>query len=383
MIKICGICGLVNFKEINKEQSKMFETVLINCESRGRDAFGYYNYPSGKLYKQKGCVTEYLKNHRLARRFKDGKIILAHTRQETTGSSKRNRNNHPFETQDFVLAHNGVIWNYDKFKFKTDIETDSVVIIKDIQEGYEKKKDVVKAIQNTTRKITGSYACWLLHKPTGDVYLFRHNNPIEIGLNYDEGYIVFASEKGMFDWVEKPSDVKGFNNTLLYGDIEEGWIYKVDELGLAKLDEFKAVERSYNDSYSKDYGNNWIRDKNGVYTTLEDEDLEEEEDMDNLRIIKSKFEQPKFNTIKELDNYMIEENSMGISYIEHRLNPWGIKITTNEGKVILSFEDDDIYKSMKEKFKKEGFEISPNTHQLKLSFVDDLVYIVDIFEEGW
>ena len=46
-------------------------------------------------------------------RVNTSKFLIGHNRLATTGSEKENKNNHPFETSNLMLVHNGVISNHD------------------------------------------------------------------------------------------------------------------------------------------------------------------------------------------------------------------------------------------------------------------------------
>ena len=54
-------------------------------------------------------------------------IFLGHTRAATVGNRNKIYNNHPFETQDFYMAHNGGIWNHTglrkEYKIESDVES--------------------------------------------------------------------------------------------------------------------------------------------------------------------------------------------------------------------------------------------------------------------
>ena len=63
---------------------------------------------TGELFKQPNSVSKFFED-------KDGKVfldkthtILMHTRASTSGDPAYNENNHPFNTKNFILAHNGV-----------------------------------------------------------------------------------------------------------------------------------------------------------------------------------------------------------------------------------------------------------------------------------
>ncbi len=102
-----------------------------------------------------------------------------------------NLNNHPFELNKLVLVHNGVVQNVDslkdEFKIKTEIVTDSFVILflidkflkeaelKDKSRGKERDREllIVNAIKKTTDLIEGFYSVFLFDKKENKLYYFR------------------------------------------------------------------------------------------------------------------------------------------------------------------------------------------------------------------
>lgn len=352
---MCGIIGLISFDKITKSNAIAFENMFLKCEDRGRDAWGYFSYPKCFLHKQKGAISDYLKKKHL-RNVLNQKIVLGHTRTTTTGTEQKHQNNHPFETRDFVMAHNGMIHNHGNFDFKTDIETDSVVIIKNIQDEFEKTKNVVKAIKETTKKLYGSYACWLLFKKTGTIYFFRHNNPIEIAYNKKDNFVVFASEEDMFEFLGERTVKKGFKDSLSIGEIEEDKVYRLTGKGLFDLGDFET--KSYQE------GGCAITYVNG----------------DEIEKAISKKRNLDFETENELNDYMVTNYTISYYWIKDALREWGMYMGYSEKKIYISF-DDQSYDDFKENFQKAGFTISPKTRTIVARRIDDLMLIYEIFEE--
>jgi len=257
---LCGIGGIVKAdkrKNFDDETQLRAMTLLMELQTRGTHAWGVYLEKTGKnkgLYcgKTDGTITgEVFKRPESVTKFctEDDGIIyldsvhtfLVHTRQQTDGDPAYNENNHPFNTKDFILAHNGVV-NLDKeqeskFKLREDIECDSYLIVALIQHFYDKNKgkSVVKAIEEMSKYITGTYACWLYDKRHKDVYLFRNfcQNPT-IYYFYDKinEIFIFASED---------EHIKlAYNDTSLIPDDE---IHTVSDNDICRLEgsELKIV----------------------------------------------------------------------------------------------------------------------------------------------
>jgi len=270
---MCGICGVVHLRrnEFPKCMQERAIKLLKEIESRGKSAFGIYVYNPkfnlyvreersdiiGHLFKIKGSVSSFFKDKEGKIDLKDSSIFLAHTRAPTNGSPDDNENNHPFNTKDFILAHNGVIGNHEELKKKYgleyDSECDSAIIIHLIQHFYDLTHDVVESIRRTAEELSGSYACWLFHKETSDVYLFRHSNPIYYFVDKRNKCIVFASEFRHIDSI--------YDKKLTYSDVPslpEDKIFVVNDDGLECVGEFKSdtsttIKCSYGDKVSVEH----------------------------------------------------------------------------------------------------------------------------------
>ena len=283
---MCGIGGVVSLdkrKPFSKRTQKYAIDLLEKLEDRGTDAWGvfikhanehnHYNCwqrddtITGELFKINGSFTKFKKD-------KNGRIdtdnliiILAHTRAETVGNSEDIKNNHPFSTKDFILAHNGAVTNHKelrkKFNIETDVETDSAIIVELIQKFYDESHDVVKAIKETTNLITGGYACWLYHKETDDLYLFRHNNPISYSILPKRNIFVFASEgimiRDAFDLDYRDYDI-----------LDSEKIFKLEGNELKELASIDDEQETHVNVYKPNYPIYTSRLNQSMNTVLED-----------------------------------------------------------------------------------------------------------------
>ena len=217
---MCGIGGIIAIdksKQFSSSVQKKMIQLMEALESRGTDAFGiflkhvdeknhlncwkYDKSIDGELFKIDGSVSDFFNK-------KGGKIdtsnliiSLIHTRAANTSESTEIKNNHPFNTKDFILAHNGTITNHiylkSTYKFDYDTETDSAIIVALIQKYFDEGNSIQESIIKTSEKLDGNYACWLYHKGTDDVYLFKKGNPISVSILKKRNIMVFASEARM------------------------------------------------------------------------------------------------------------------------------------------------------------------------------------------
>ena len=105
------------------------------------------------------------------------KFLVGHNRLATTGSEKLNKNNHPFETRNFMLVHNGIIGNHDllkgQYKLKYEEETDSAIVPRLLELYLVKHKDIVKTIKEVAEVLSGSYSILVYHKSTKRLFYFK------------------------------------------------------------------------------------------------------------------------------------------------------------------------------------------------------------------
>ncbi len=360
---MCGICGIMKSDGIEAEHVDIFNNIFEQSESRGSDAFGFYSHPKETLFKQKGKVTDFLKKHRINKLVEGNKVIVGHTRATTTGTEKNNQNNHPFSTKDFVMAHNGMIWNHEYFRdqFKTDIETDSIMILKLIQEEYDKSKNIANAISKMTEKLRGNYACWLLVKKTGSIYLFRHNNPIYLGYSMTKDMYAFASDKDFLSFMGgKIKEKLGFSIGLAYANIEEDTIYRLTDKGLANMGTFKPLEYIYT---NQEYNTKWKGSNVSNYSNGK---------LDN------KLTTEVTGRIS-FEDVLWNEHKLSFNLLSKRFEFNGINFTFMENWVEIKF-DEESYSFLSDILESYGLTISPNTHVLRVEYQSLIKVIFDINE---
>lgn len=94
-----------------------------------------------------------------------------------------NINNHPFNLDSFILVHNGMIFNDDelriKYKIKSDIKTDSYVILWLINKFFnesklkERRNKIIESIKRTVKLLQGTYSVFLFDSFSKDIFYFK------------------------------------------------------------------------------------------------------------------------------------------------------------------------------------------------------------------
>ena len=189
---MCGIVGYVG----DKKAASILYDGLKRLEYRGYDSSGIavndgFNIDvvkkKGKLKQLKGKIEDNVNG---------GTTGIGHTRWATHGQPS-DLNSHPHSdcSQNFVIAHNGIIENFQDIKkylldkghtFKS--ETDTEVIAHLLEENYE--NDVLSALKKTIENLEGSYALTILNnKEPNRIYVARKDSPLIIGIGENENFI--------------------------------------------------------------------------------------------------------------------------------------------------------------------------------------------------
>ena len=152
-------------------------------ETEGSDAGGFYNGKEIIKFPTTPSSVIALKYNNMIKldlyeEIRNKKIVLNHNRAATQGHYIDNKNNHPFETKNFVFSHNGVLtgnFHLKSFNAEDEPETDSWLFLRLLEEKYEEKNDLVDALKYSIKKSDGSLTFWLYDKNTDDVYFYNDN----------------------------------------------------------------------------------------------------------------------------------------------------------------------------------------------------------------
>lgn len=237
---MCGIVGYVG----DKKAASILYDGLKRLEYRGYDSSGIAVNDGFNIdvVKKKGKL-EHLKG-KIKDNVNGGTTGIGHTRWATHGQPS-DKNSHPHSdcTNNFVIAHNGIIENFQDIKkylieqghtFKS--ETDTEVIAHLLEENYE--NDVLSALKKTIEHLEGSYALTILNKKEPNrIYVARKDSPLIIGIGENENFIAsdipaFLGETKDFYILEDGEfaviDQDNINMYDFYLNPKEKEIYHVD-----------------------------------------------------------------------------------------------------------------------------------------------------------
>ena len=188
------MCGIIGYIGKNNSVPILIKG-LKNLEYRGYDSAGIAILKENKIkiIKEKGKIINLEKR---IDKEEDSNIGIGHTRWATHGKANKT-NAHPHHQNNITIVHNGIIENYVElkkeleskgYKFKT--ETDSEVACAYIDYLYKKEKDILKALNECTKILKGSYAiCIIVKNDYNHLYVIKKESPLIIGLGKEENFV--------------------------------------------------------------------------------------------------------------------------------------------------------------------------------------------------
>lgn len=194
---MCGIFGIIHTERVKK--STFCQLAELN-RVRGDLAFGYL---TSRIDKVGGKTAVFRYPHPFNPDFvlfDDIQMALGHIRAPTSGQSNNVEDVHPLETVDAWLSHNGILLNYGQYpqwQLSTKSQVDSQFILGGVQTHLIAGLPPAQAIQNTIEKLDGQQACWLWHKTTQALYLWRVMSPIYV--RQTPKSLIFSSVKPSVD----------------------------------------------------------------------------------------------------------------------------------------------------------------------------------------
>lgn len=285
---MCGISGIFSFEKFNNKQDikKIVKSLLIDIESRGRDATGLSLINSEddeiSVYKKDICATQFINTkqfHKVFKSIENYNIILLHTRLATHGDENKNVNNHPHlnKTNNNVLIHNGVISNYESLKDRFNLKLDSKCDSEAILSLFNRKKQDIKT---TLKFLRGNMAIALYNKEK--LYLYSNGNPLNVCYNKTRNLFLFSSFQEVFSEIfcsaiREEHDLFNFPE-----DADEISVYNCDDEDLIKVyfknKKIKKDSADIDDDYT--YFNNYNPQK--LQTEKQDTLKEERKKLKNL-----------------------------------------------------------------------------------------------------
>lgn len=175
------MCQLTFVNTNNKDFNVTFlvNQYLINTINTHRDGWGFFNEESGVFKTSLHPWQTSNLGSAVGGRIRNSYPIIGHVRLASICHDKKivcQENAHPFESKDFILAHNGTFDGevIDDLRFLEKI--DSEVFLTVLQEFYDKfpKRKIHKLIKDVYDKyFSGKFALLIYFKPTKRFYVAR------------------------------------------------------------------------------------------------------------------------------------------------------------------------------------------------------------------
>lgn len=189
---MCGIVGYIG----EKEAAEIILDGLTRLEYRGYDSAGIAVLQKNKIEITRAQGKLSVLKNLLQKKPLVGSVGIGHTRWATHGKPSE-ANAHPHRYGKVAVVHNGIIENYQELRkeliseghrFSSDTDTEIAAHL--IDRELSKKNNPLKALQNTLKKIRGSYALVVLEEtdPT-HFYVAKHQSPLVLGLGEHENFV--------------------------------------------------------------------------------------------------------------------------------------------------------------------------------------------------
>ena len=195
---MCGIAGFCLAQGEQIDSRKLANSLLIQIQSRGRDATGaaWVNKSDPKTKKttisiSKAPVPADRFGGYLEQMGRGTRRAILHTRWATKGSPQNNLNNHPIVSGKIVGVHNGVLTNddavFDYFGEQRKAQVDSEAAFALLNRTIHTPQEVLRSLQGRAA------LAWLDARDKRDLHLARCNeSPLAIAQTA-MGSLVFAS----------------------------------------------------------------------------------------------------------------------------------------------------------------------------------------------
>lgn len=347
--------------KLEKEDIEKLFYIVEDGATYNRDATGIVNNRLAVIKTGDWNKVDISKQGKVKKILENSEWIITHNRLETKGDSKYSKNNHPFETKDFMMIHNGSISNSDSLKveegLKYEPETDSAIIINLIQKKTDEKCSIKEAIEYTIDKIWGSYSVLLIDKRNGDIYYFKNKSTsFTWAMVENKGRRVVigcTSEYAIADAYTKENMIFRDKDCerILTQEAESGVLYRIREKKIEKVCKLEEIEKKKEEKIIT--SNIKAAKKYEVKSYNKTQDWSEEEELDAIKELIDDLAKVFSSFGKKEEKYIIRRHSIEIllpydEYKDYIECYWDIK--TNEiGRNNIQVMKRDICEAVKMK----------------------------------
>lgn len=260
------MCEIQFIKKLNRKLSLTDKREFIDMMKKGAvsngDAYGIFsrNYMMKEGVSFKTKIKDLSKD---SQEFKlvDTDFLVGHNRFTTSGKAIHNYNNHPFDIGDFIIVHNGVIWNDKELKKMYDIdykeEVDSAIIGHLLNHLVKEQKESIRdAIKIVAESLEGSFSIMIYVKSEDNIYYFKNDRTdfsFARVVNEDGITILGSTSESTLEesYIEHEMifPIEKFNDKVII-EANDEVIYKIDNHRIKEIDTFVGKN-----SYCSNYGN--------------------------------------------------------------------------------------------------------------------------------
>lgn len=191
---MCGIVGAI----ANRDITPVLIDGLSRLEYRGYDSAGLSVLNKQSVLQRERSTGRVASLAELINQYNvSGNIGIAHTRWATHGKPAVH-NAHPHMSNDRVaVVHNGIIENHDELRteqkkngYEFTSETDTEVIVHQIEWHLRNSETLLEAVQKTTKDLDGAFALGVISSESPDTLVVaRRGSPLVIGFGENETFI--------------------------------------------------------------------------------------------------------------------------------------------------------------------------------------------------
>lgn len=338
------MCQLTFCRFQSLEQTKIFTTLSIISNTFISHHDGWGIYTGGRLFKTEMNAQLTSDIGTLVNDIcKDKSPVISHVRLASIGSKVSNDNSHPFETENFVLAHNGTLTvkkdseddvNKIKKKHEKDEAIDSEVFAICLEDGYIKEKNFVALLKKTMNMFCGKFAFIIYCKPENVYYIIRGKTAELHCVNFYSGNkavgFVVNTEKvsldrtaQLFECSLQSVGVEISNSEIV--ELDKETIYKYSAYKAHKVGEIKENEKEVTPFFSHDRSYTTKRNSFGNSTYVSDRVFATTKSL-------IKFMKKYYLSLEDLDKIFYYTMNKGILTIEEEdLELFFEKITSKLG----------------------------------------------------
>jgi len=250
---MCNINILIR-KKLKHNIKPFIHSVTSNSFINNNNGEGVYCDYENKVLKSSSKI-DYTKIDNIDK----SKIVLTHQRYTTSGYGDENIQ--PFNNNNFVMVHNGVL-NHLLKDDKNSVLSDTAILFEKFNKLFEQKKTDIKNRKNVIVDIIkelfnddyGTYSIFIYDKVTNKGYYFKDNSTRMNIYKVNGEYLYFSTNKDnqIFLNLLNKNDKEFKENKIIDYDITNRAIYEIDikTLSLLIIGELKSNIKYYNNYHS-------------------------------------------------------------------------------------------------------------------------------------